>query len=122
MFLQRELCTRFSQKNKQADQSLRHDQHAKSRIFEVRQNVMVCDFHPTCPKWLPGIILKQTGPLSFIVQVEHGLTWKRHVDHLHHSISENAPPQSSPIITENDRCKQFCESTLTNDYCKSQYF
>ena len=33
-------------------------------------------------KWVPGVIKKQLGPLSFLVEVEKGILWKRHIDHL----------------------------------------
>ena len=47
----------------------------------------------------------QTGPLSYIVQLNNGLKWKRHVDHL--KLQDNAKtekldsePQSSAVHTE----------------------
>ena len=92
LFLQREIRTRFSLlhpdvskqvHDKQADQIATHDQHTKSRDFNVGQDAMVRNLRPTGPKWIPGTIIKQTGPLSYIVQVEQGIEWKRHVDHLH---------------------------------------
>ena len=52
--------------------------------------MMVRNLHPTGPKWIPGIIMKQTGPLSYIVQVEHGLEWKRHIDHLRDYIKDTS--------------------------------
>ena len=33
-------------------------------------------------KWVPGTIVESTGPLSYLVQVGEGKTWKRHIDHL----------------------------------------
>ena len=110
-FLLRELRTRFSllhpdvEKHvidKQADQIQQHDQHAKSRKFEVNQKVHVRNLRPTGPKWIPGMILKQTGPLSFIVQVEHGLVWKRHVDHLRHAEPTIPTSSSSPSSITDD--------------------
>ena len=34
------------------------------------------------PTWIPGTIVEQSGPLSYIVSVLEGTHWKRHVDHL----------------------------------------
>ena len=100
LFLQREVRTRFSlihpdlAKNvtdKQADQVAQHDQHAKDRKFEVGQNVMVRNLRTTGPKWIPGTIVKQTGPVSYVVEVEQGQQWKRHVDHLRDVSVVNSP-------------------------------
>ena len=41
---------------------------------------MVCNSRPG-DKWVPGTILECTGPLSYLVQVSGGQTWKRHIDH-----------------------------------------
>ena len=97
LMLNRELRTRFSLLQpdvsadvhaKQEKQMVQHDQHAKARHFQEGQNVMVRDFHPSKPKWVPGKVIKQTGPLSYVVNVGIGLDWKRHVDHLRESSSE----------------------------------
>ena len=72
LMLNRELRTRFSLLQpdvsadvhaKQERQMVQHDQHAKARHFQEGQNVMVRDFHPSKPKWVPGKVIKQTGPL-----------------------------------------------------------
>ena len=34
------------------------------------------------PKWLPGIIVEQLGTLTFLVQIENGMFWMRHMDQL----------------------------------------
>ena len=33
-------------------------------------------------KWIPGVIRKQLGPLTFLVETNQGILWKRHIDHL----------------------------------------
>ena len=66
---------------KQAEQKQHHDLHAKQRQFSVGQPVMVRNLRPG-PTWIPGIIVKQSGPLSYIVSVLDGMRWKQHVDHL----------------------------------------
>lgn len=67
--------------NKQADQVTHHDRHAKARSFAVGEQVMVKTFRPG-PGWIPGTVLQKTGPLSYVVEVQDNLQWKRHVDHL----------------------------------------
>ena len=44
------------------------------------------------PKWLPGVIVEQLGTLTFLVQLDNGMFWKRHVDQL------RGRDQSSSII------------------------
>ena len=34
------------------------------------------------PQWLPGIIDRQTGPVLYLVKLNDGRTWRRHVDHI----------------------------------------
>ena len=31
-------------------------------------------------KWIPGTIMKRTGPLAYLVQVTGGQVWKHHID------------------------------------------
>ena len=126
LFLNRELRTRFSLLHpdvtkrvldKQSDQISQHDKHSKERTFTEGQHVMVRNLRPSGPKWIPGTILKQTGPLSFIVQVDHGLVWKRHVDHIHHSVPQlSSPPSSIPISTNDCEDNPFISpSSLDNE-------
>ena len=66
---------------KQASQKDKHDQHAHSRSLEAGQPVMVKNMRPG-DNWIPGVIMKQLGPVSFLVDVGEGRAWKRHLDHL----------------------------------------
>ena len=54
---------------------------------------------------MQGIITKQLGPLSFLVEVEKGMIWKRHVDQLRDGIpstNDHHPGDSSPPTTNGD--------------------
>ena len=44
--------------------------------------------------WIRGVIARQLGPLTYMVDVSGGCVWKRHVDHL----KEFNLPQSSPSV------------------------
>ena len=110
LFLNRTLRTRLSLVHpdtgqhvlkKQADQVVQHDQHAKERQFIVGQQVMVRNLRPG-DKWVPGVITKQLGPVTFLVETAHGIVWKRHVDHLQDNTA--AQEQNAEIETniEND--------------------
>ena len=90
LFLGREARTRFDLLKpnlehrvlaKQAVQKDQHDQHAHLRSLEAGQPVMAKNMRPG-ENWIPGVILKQLGPVSFLVDVGEGRTWKRHIDHL----------------------------------------
>ena len=45
---------------------------------------------------MPGIIIKQLGPLSFLVRTSEDLEWKRHSDHIRDYTSDTAdiPPST----------------------------
>ena len=90
LFLQRKLRTRFDLLNpscsqrvldKQSMQKSQHDRHAKHREFNVGERVMVRNLQPG-PKWVVGIVRKRNGPLSYMVETDDKLLWKRHADHL----------------------------------------
>ena len=90
LFLGRELRTRLdllkpnceehvlSKKSKQA---LQHNQHAKTRCFEVGQQVMARNYG-TGPKWPPAVVKSRLGPVTLLVETDHSQTWKRHHDQL----------------------------------------
>ena len=67
--------------NKEANQKVTHDQHSRDREFMIGQRVMARNLRPG-PKWIPGTIVGRNGPLSYVVQVEGGQVWKRHIEHL----------------------------------------
>ena len=90
MFLNRSLRSRFDLlkpnpkervMEKQAEQARHHDPHSTSREMIVGQNVMARNF---CQgeKWIPGVIVKRLGPLTYLIELKQGLRWKRHIDHL----------------------------------------
>ena len=68
--------------NKQATQKENHDPTSRSRCFCVDQPVMVRSYCNSDPKWIPGIILKKKGNLTYLVKLQDGIVWKRHSDQL----------------------------------------
>ena len=66
---------------KQQTQKVNHDKHSRLRTFQIGDNVQIQDF-PTGTGWLPGVITKASGPLSFRVRLQDGRTVHRHVDHI----------------------------------------
>ena len=111
LFLGRSIRTRFDllqpsvEKTvlaKQAAQSDHHNQRARYRHFHTGQAVMVRNFRPG-PSWVPGIIQKQLGPLSFMVNTQ-GQLWKRHTDHLRAcgDSTTSQPPAMEQETTETE--------------------
>ena len=111
LFLQRNIRTRFDllkpnlEKQvcqKQAEQVEQHDRHAKERHLFVGQNVMVKNLRPG-PAWIPGIIIQQSGPVSFLVEVQDGLKWKRHIDHIRARGDDTSKiPNNDDLVEDKD--------------------
>ena len=79
---------------KQAQQKLHHDQHSRVRDLEPGQEVMARNFRPGAT-WLPAVVQKKLGPLTYLVKQREGKYCKRHIDHLrpyHDTRKEEAQP------------------------------
>lgn len=90
LFMERTVRTRFDLlhpsdnrrvNEKQADQKAYHDRKARERSFTIGQRVVVKNQIPGKP-WVPGIVEKVQGPLTYLVHLDTGQLWKRHVDHI----------------------------------------
>ena len=90
LFLKREIHARFDLlrpnreshvRDKQEQQKVDHDRHARVHQFAVNDPVMVKNFR-TGPDWLPATIVACLGPLSYLVQTTDNQVWRRHVDHV----------------------------------------
>ncbi len=66
---------------RQAQQKADHDRRARSRELFVGQQVMARNLRPGAP-WIAGVVIERLGPLTYLVQVDNGQLWKRHLDHL----------------------------------------
>ena len=112
LFLQRQLRTRFSLitpsierrvHSKQAEQKSQHDKHTKIRQFQMDQPVMVRSYRPG-PKWIPGTIRKQLGPVTYLVEVAPNAIFKRHMDQLRHTATIPAVCSSSTPLQAGTDC------------------
>ena len=90
LFLKRKLRTRLdllkpdvnkSVSAEQAKQKNNYDRRCRSREYFVGQNVQVHNFRAG-PRWVAGVIVERLGPLTYLVQVDSGVFWRRHIDHL----------------------------------------
>lgn len=68
-------------RDKQSQQKEYHDQHSTTRVFHIGDTVWVWNLRDG-PRWVPGVVSDQLGPLSYMVQVSDGNLWRRHVDHI----------------------------------------
>ena len=111
LFLRRKIRTRFDLlkpdtqsfvTSKQAQQKMHHDQHSKSRQFSTGQPVMVKDFRSS-RKWIPGMIVGRSGPLTYLVKLEDGKVIRRHIDHLRaRTVISKSVPTAPTTVTGNE--------------------
>ena len=66
---------------RQQKQAESHNAHAKDRTLRVGDTVFVMNFSGKT-KWLHGVIVEQTGPVSFRIRLEDGRVVRRHIDHV----------------------------------------
>ena len=62
---------------KQAAQKTQHDIRTKQRQFTIGQAVMVNNLHPRGDQWIPGVIVRQSGTVTYHVDVGEGNVWKQ---------------------------------------------
>ena len=95
LFLNRTLRTRLDLltpsigarvKDKQTQQKKYSDQHRKERKLSIGQTVWARNFREG-PRWVRAVVSDRSGPVSFIVKLEDGNLWRRHIDHLRLGVS-----------------------------------
>ena len=68
------------QKNQQR-QKFNHDNHSSQRSIKEGDLVYTRNYSAG-QMWLAGKIVKQTGPVSFLVKLERGRVWRRHINQI----------------------------------------
>ena len=121
LFFNRELRTRLDLlfpnvrrrvEEKQVSQKKQHDSHARVRDLTVGQRVRARNFR-NGPRWIPGTVVKQNGPLTYLVKVRDDQVWRRHIDHLRQmrdTPRELSTPEHSSIV-ENE----FTDASVIDD-------
>ena len=124
LFLKRKPRTKFTMlrpnlqehvQNQQAKQQRQHDKNrVKMRELSPRDTVSVRNHRGGVEKWLPGIVIRRLGPLTYLVRVGRQLRYV-HIDHIlqtQRCCSEDPPDpdperesewsrgSSSPHVTE----------------------
>ena len=69
----------------QAKQKEHHDAHARCREFQPGQPVWARDVRAGA-KWVKAVVQDRLGPVSYVVRLDSGVLWRRHVDHLKHGL------------------------------------
>ena len=72
-----------------------HDRSPVLRAFSVTDTVFVKNFSSVPPRWLPGKVLRVTGPLSYEVELLDGRIVRRHVDAVKSRTMEEISPDAS---------------------------
>ena len=73
-----------------------HDAKCRHRQFHEGDRVLVKN-HGAGPQWLPGTIVKCSGPVSFHVQLEDGRRRRCHQDQLLSRAAEEAESEVEPV-------------------------
>ena len=55
--------------------------------------MIVRNFSPGS-NWMSGVIARQLGPVTYLVDVSNGRVWKCHIDHLRELVSDRTLPTS----------------------------
>ena len=58
-----------------------HDSHSKDRHFSIGQKIMARNFLQVTT-WVPRVIKECCGPLTYLVEIESGVLWRRNADHI----------------------------------------
>ena len=122
LLMQRDLRTRFSLlqpdrektvQDRQALQKSGHDRRARARSWTSGERVMALNLRPG-PDWIPCTVVDVLGPVTYIVETDQRLRWKRHTDQLKDWIvslprpdpvegPESASGSDSPCFPESPR-------------------
>ena len=109
-------------KEQQQKQKKYFDIGSQFKEFISNQPVWVRNYRGT-NKWVPGTIIKQTGPVSYVVQVQQYI-WKRHAEQLRArvekastTVAEDVPwelqTDPEPVCQEQVTPQPTCNTHLT---------
>ncbi|XP_060082045.1 uncharacterized protein K02A2.6-like [Ylistrum balloti] len=110
LFLQRQLRTPISLlkpdtgsrvQRKQAEHKRQHDKgRVRVRTFSPKQTVRVRNFRGGQEKWIPGTIVRQLSPLTYLVRAGPNIRYT-HVDHIFAS-GEELLSDDLPVVSQVD--------------------
>ena len=100
--------------DKQEQQRRHHDLHAKQHTFVEGEKVYVKN-HRAGDPWLPGEIIKATGPVSYTVKRADGNVVRSHQDHIRSRFTEVQSSLNPPIEDVDDLESQIAEESSLPD-------
>ena len=107
---------------KQANDEQRHVAHAAERTIRAGDTVWAMNFQGK-PKWIATVVENQLGPLTFVVRLKDGRTWKLHQDHLRERrpnendefrTEQKLPDAEIPPPPDTEACSRQPEMTYSN--------
>ena len=72
------------------------------RLFMPGQRVMIQNYRDAT-KWVPGQVIKTSGPVSYVVETDTREIWRRHVDQLRKCSLDPGGDQQGSILENKDR-------------------
>ncbi|XP_024921034.1 uncharacterized protein K02A2.6-like [Cynoglossus semilaevis] len=91
---------------KQEKQKESHDLHARERLLKPGDKVYVRNFCSNSKQqWLPGVIMTQNGPVSYVIKLSDGREFRRHQDHVrlrHDESPETVSTAELPLVTSTE--------------------
>ncbi len=99
----------------QSRQKLNHDSvRSTVRSFSVNDPVFAQNFSESSPKWLPGTVVRVSGPLSYQIELQRGGTVRRHVDAVRRHDSDGT------VETEENTTDQFLDDLVSSPGSSSE--
>ena len=121
LLLSRKLCSRLDLlkpsiglkvTEKQQQQKSFHDLHCRVHSFSVGEKVFVKN-NSKGPKWLPGPVVKQTGPVSSKVTLQNGKTIRCHQNQLRKRDTDDLAMTKEPLLLTDDDLTMFTGNNIT---------
>ena len=72
-----------------------HDYHARDRQLQLDDSVLAKN-HGQGPPWIPGKILKQSGAVTFMIELPDGRVIRQHLDQLKLNVTNSGESDSEP--------------------------
>ena len=88
---------------KQTIQKERHDQHTQARQYQPGDLVYALMYRGNKTSWTPGMVVTQTGPVSYTLRLEDGTISRRHIDQLQSRLLRSQVVREPPIYVEEPR-------------------
>uniref|UniRef100_A0A1X7SDU4 Uncharacterized protein n=1 Tax=Amphimedon queenslandica TaxID=400682 RepID=A0A1X7SDU4_AMPQE len=61
---------------------------SQDREVQLKESVYVKEL-PSGSSWLPGIVIEQRGPRSYLIELNNGCVVRRHMDHIRSRVEDD---------------------------------